>query len=163
MNKPFKELLREHTELYTDAREDAGDDIEKWSVNQKRVMVTHVVREAWNQFCTEKKSLIEKSFIDIGLNIALDGSEDSKLLIKGYEHGKPEIGDWSRMLRSHVTCGGLRMQSWREAIGWSELRVTVDHVMDQVGSRGLLDPPRSIKLYSRGFAHLVFELYAQLN
>lgn len=93
VNKPFKDLLQEQTELYTDAQEDAGDDIEKWSVSQKRVMVTHVVGEAWDQFCTTKKSLIEKSFIDVGLNIASNGSEDSKLSIKGYEHGKPEIGD----------------------------------------------------------------------
>jgi DDE superfamily endonuclease len=33
VNKPFKELLQEQTEQYTDAREDAGDDIEKWSVS----------------------------------------------------------------------------------------------------------------------------------
>jgi hypothetical protein len=31
------------------------------------------------------------------LNIASNGSEDSKLSIKGYEHGKPEIGDWTRI------------------------------------------------------------------
>jgi hypothetical protein len=31
------------------------------------------------------------------LNIASNGSEDSKLSIKGYEHGKPEIGDWSQI------------------------------------------------------------------
>jgi hypothetical protein len=31
------------------------------------------------------------------LDIASDGSEDSKLSIKGYEHGKPEIGDWSQI------------------------------------------------------------------
>jgi hypothetical protein len=41
----------------------------------------------------KKKSLIKKSFVDVGLNIALDGSEDSKLSIKGYEHVKLEIGD----------------------------------------------------------------------
>jgi len=46
VNKPFKELLREYTELYIDAKEDAGEDIEKWSVSQKRIMVTHVVGEA---------------------------------------------------------------------------------------------------------------------
>ena len=96
VNKPFKELLREQTELYMDAREDAGDNVEKWSISQKRVMVTHVVGEAWNQFCIAKKDLVEKSFIDVGLNIALNGLEDSKLSIKGYDHGKPEIGDWSR-------------------------------------------------------------------
>ena len=60
-------------------------------------MVTHVVSEAWIQFCKEKKSLIEKSFVDVGLNIASDGSEDSKLSIKGYENGKLEIGNWLRI------------------------------------------------------------------
>jgi hypothetical protein len=97
VNKPFKELLWEQTERYMDAREDAGDDVEKWSVSQKWIMVTHVVVEAWTQFCKEKKSLIEKSFVNVGLNIASDGSEDSKLSIKGYEHGKLEIGDWSKI------------------------------------------------------------------
>ena len=29
INKPFKELLQEQTEVYIDAREDAGDDVEK--------------------------------------------------------------------------------------------------------------------------------------
>lgn len=29
VNKPFKELLREYTELYIDAKEDAGEDVEK--------------------------------------------------------------------------------------------------------------------------------------
>jgi hypothetical protein len=33
VNKPFKELLREHIELYIDAKEDAGEDVEKWSVS----------------------------------------------------------------------------------------------------------------------------------
>jgi hypothetical protein len=53
-----------------------------------------------------------------------------------------------------------------DVISWSELRVTRDHVMDLRGSKScfeLLDPPRSIGLYSRGFAHIVFELHAQLN
>jgi hypothetical protein len=31
------------------------------------------------------------------LNIAPDGSEDSKLSIKGFENGGPEIGDWSQI------------------------------------------------------------------
>jgi hypothetical protein len=81
VNKLFKELLREQIELYIDTREDAGDNIEKWSVSQKRVMVTYVVGEAQNPFCTTKKSLIKKSFLDIGFR-----SEDYKLSIKGYEY-----------------------------------------------------------------------------
>jgi hypothetical protein len=31
------------------------------------------------------------------LNIALNRSDDSKLSIKDYEHGKLEIGDWSQI------------------------------------------------------------------
>jgi hypothetical protein len=31
------------------------------------------------------------------LNIASNRSKDSKLSIKGYDHGKLEIGDWSRI------------------------------------------------------------------
>jgi hypothetical protein len=48
VNKPFKELLQEQTELYTGAQEEAGNNPEKWTVSQKRVMVTHVVAKAWN-------------------------------------------------------------------------------------------------------------------
>ena len=62
-----------------------------------RVNEVHIVGEAWDQFCREKKGLIEKSFIDVGLNIASNGLEDSKLSIKGYDHSKLEIGDWSRI------------------------------------------------------------------
>ena len=71
-----------------DTKEDAGDNV-KQSVSQ--VVVIHVVGEAQGQFC---ESLIKKSFLDVRLNIALDGLEDSKLPIKGYEHRKLEIGDW---------------------------------------------------------------------
>ena len=80
-----------------DAKEDAGEDVEKWNVSQKWIIVTYIVGEAWIQFYKEKKGLIEKSFVDVGLNIASDGLEDSKLSIKGYEHGKLEIGDWSKV------------------------------------------------------------------
>ena len=67
------------------------------SVSKKWVMVIHVVGEAWIQFYKEKKSLIKKSFVDVGLNIASDGLKDSKLSIKGYECGKLEIGDWLKI------------------------------------------------------------------
>jgi hypothetical protein len=68
-------------------------------------MVIHVVSEAWIQFCKGKKSLIEKSFVKVGLNIALDGSEDSKLSIKGYKHGKLEIGNWLKINKDNCMEG----------------------------------------------------------
>ena len=95
VNKLFKELLREETELYIDTQEDAGEDIEKWTTKDKRVMVTHVVAAAWERFCSTKKALVQKAFKDVGLSIRPDGSEDHLLSIKGYKHGKPEIGDWT--------------------------------------------------------------------
>jgi hypothetical protein len=97
VNKPFKELLREETELYMDSWEDAGEDIDKWTTSDKRVMVTHVVVAAWERFCCTKKTLVQKAFKDVGLSISPDGLEDNLLSIKGYEHGKPEIGDWSHV------------------------------------------------------------------
>lgn len=35
-----------------------------------------------------------KSFKDVGLYLAIDGSKDHLLSIKGYAYGKPEIGDF---------------------------------------------------------------------
>jgi hypothetical protein len=51
------------------------------------VPLQHVRLVIRQKFYTEKKSLIKKLFADIGLNIASNGSEDSKL----------EIGDWSQI------------------------------------------------------------------
>jgi DDE superfamily endonuclease len=44
INKPFKEYLQEATKEYMDHQEDeTGIEAEKWSVSNKRIMVTHVV------------------------------------------------------------------------------------------------------------------------
>ena len=92
VNKPFKQYLQDYTEQYMDER----PDIETWSVSDKRIMVTHVVARAWCAFCLEKRALIQKSFLDVGLTLPVDGSQDYKLKIKGM--GKIEIGDWQQDL-----------------------------------------------------------------
>ena len=45
-------------------------------------MVIHRVAKAWEQFCATKQKLIQIAFLDIGLSIAPNGSEDYLLLIK---------------------------------------------------------------------------------
>ena len=92
LNKPFKQYLQDFTERYVDERV----DIETWSVSDKRVMVTHVVAQAWNVFCQEKRLLIQKSFQDVGLTLPLDGTQDHKLRIKGFD--RIEVGDWRQDL-----------------------------------------------------------------
>jgi hypothetical protein len=48
------------------------------------------------------------------------------------------------------------------AIGWSELGVTRDHVMDRGGSRVFSIPPDPLRLYKQSSFSPV-ERYAQLN
>ena len=60
-------------------------------------MITYVVVAAWERFCTIKQELIQKAFRDVGLSISPCGKDDHLLSIKGYDHGKPKIGDWSRI------------------------------------------------------------------
>jgi hypothetical protein len=36
VNKPFKEMLREETQLYTDVREDVGENVKGWNVVQNK-------------------------------------------------------------------------------------------------------------------------------
>lgn len=81
VNKPFKEYLRNHTDEYYDT---AGSAIEKWSVSDKRVMVTHVVATAWKAFCEEKAELVQKAFREVGISLPLDGSCDHEIKIKGF-------------------------------------------------------------------------------
>ena len=98
VNKPFKDYLREFTEAYVEAKEsEQGDDQNSWSISQKRIMVTHVVKAAWDKLCTEpsKVELVKRSFKDIGLNLACDGSEDHILRIKGYQRNSLKVGDWT--------------------------------------------------------------------
>lgn len=59
-NKPFKAFLRDETDDYIDKA--ASDNIlgitknlnpDKWTVNDKRIMVTYVVAEAWSKFVSQ--------------------------------------------------------------------------------------------------------------
>jgi len=56
-------------------------------------MTTHVVATAWIQFCIDKGDMICKAFRDIGITLPVDGSQDSKLAIKGIDSADISIGD----------------------------------------------------------------------
>ncbi|RPA97235.1 hypothetical protein L873DRAFT_1691456 [Choiromyces venosus 120613-1] len=95
VNKPFKSFLREYTDTYIEIRSHSNPH-EKWSTSDKRIMVTHVVAEAWAAFTSEKGELLRKSFRDLGVTLPLDGSKDDQIRIKGFQH--INIGDWTKDL-----------------------------------------------------------------
>ncbi|RPB05356.1 hypothetical protein L873DRAFT_1839909 [Choiromyces venosus 120613-1] len=90
VNKPFKQYLREFTDAYTLQKQSI---IQKWSTGNKRIMVTHVVSEAWALFQQEKKELITKAFQDVGVTLPVDGSQDKDIHIKGFNN--ITVGDWN--------------------------------------------------------------------
>ncbi|RPB00518.1 hypothetical protein L873DRAFT_1564006, partial [Choiromyces venosus 120613-1] len=90
VNKPFKQYLREYTDAYTLRKQST---IQKWSTSDKRIMVTHVVGEAWAIFQQEKKELITKAFRDVGVTLPIDGSQDQDIHIKGFDN--ITVGDWN--------------------------------------------------------------------
>ncbi|RPA95474.1 hypothetical protein L873DRAFT_1845941 [Choiromyces venosus 120613-1] len=95
VNKPFKSFLREFTDTYIDSQRNSNPLApEKWTTSDKRVMVTHVVAEAWAAFTSEKAELIRKSFRDLGVTLPIDGSKDSEIRIKGFDH--INIGNWMK-------------------------------------------------------------------
>jgi len=65
----------------------------RWSISDKRVLTTHVVATAWIQFCIDKRDMICKAFRDVGITLPVDGSQDSKLAIKGIDSADISIGD----------------------------------------------------------------------
>ncbi|KAK3899151.1 hypothetical protein C8A05DRAFT_18370, partial [Staphylotrichum tortipilum] len=82
VNSMFKKLLQDTVDQYvaTWEREHPG---QAWAVKNKRVMMTKAVAEVWQSVCTQKQDLIIKSFIDTGIAIRPDGSQNDLVNIKG--------------------------------------------------------------------------------
>jgi hypothetical protein len=91
INKPFKEFLREENNRYLEGKEAI---INSWTISDKRIMATHIIGDAWKRFYIEKKGVIIKSFQDLGIFIAADGSQDNLISIKGFEKSELTIGDY---------------------------------------------------------------------
>ena len=104
INKPFKAILSELVEEDTELKEEANPDF-KWTPSIKRIQITHCVGKAYERLCDQHGDIIRKSFVDVGLSLPPDGSEDHLLAIKGFEHGNPIIGDFSQtdIKRSKLT------------------------------------------------------------
>jgi len=59
----FKEYLREFIDQYIEKHESQRPSLvtDGWTLSDKRIMTTHVVGDAWDQFCKDKKDMVCKA------------------------------------------------------------------------------------------------------
>ena len=63
----------------------ANSNTAKYSASERRILITRWVGEAWELVSNELKESIIRSFRKCGITIALDGSEDNDINIRGLE------------------------------------------------------------------------------
>ena len=54
-------------------------------VGRRRIMTTWAVGDAWEEFCRERKEVIQRSFRAVGLSLPIDGSCDNEISLKGLD------------------------------------------------------------------------------
>jgi len=94
VNKVIKAISTRLVEENTTHEEENPDF--KWTASKKRIQMTHCVAEAFRTLREQHADMIAKSFLDVGLSLPADGSQDHLLSIKGFPHGEPEIDDYSQ-------------------------------------------------------------------
>ncbi|EEU38504.1 uncharacterized protein NECHADRAFT_88606 [Fusarium vanettenii 77-13-4] len=93
INAPFKRWLQEATDEYIEQIErEKGEDF-KWSVSDKRVMVTHVVASALKRL-SAKSEMVKKAFLNCGISIRPDGAEDWLIRIKDIPSDQIDFTGW---------------------------------------------------------------------
>ncbi|KAI1818975.1 DDE superfamily endonuclease-domain-containing protein [Xylaria intraflava] len=94
-NGPFKKWLDEEIETYQDNLEKQNRMPTKWSISDRRVMITHVVGNAWMRaFQPENKAMVASLFIKTGISIHPDGRDDTSISIKGIDPSKLDLNGW---------------------------------------------------------------------
>ena len=93
VNSMFKKHLRDTVDQYITGWEKAHQG-QAWAVKDKRIMMTQVVAQVWQMVCTEKKDLVTKSFIDTGIAIRPDGSQNQLINIKGIPNSSLVWDGW---------------------------------------------------------------------
>jgi hypothetical protein len=93
VNSMFKKLLQDAVDQYISNWEKEHQG-QAWAVKDKRIMMTNVVAKVWHTVCTEKQDLIVKSFIDTGIAIRPDGSQNHLVNIKGIPNSSLVWDGW---------------------------------------------------------------------
>jgi hypothetical protein len=104
VNSMYKKLLQDRIDQYvTDWEKRRGED--NWTVKDKRIMLTHVVAEAWVTVYTDKKPIQIRSFLNNGISINPDGSENHLIKIKGIDNKDIVWDGWEEAVDVTIKMG----------------------------------------------------------
>lgn len=70
-------------------------ELGRFTIEDRRVLMTWVVGEAWNWLHTEKNKLIINSFCHVSISLTIDGSEDTQICVKGLNNLNHDIVYWT--------------------------------------------------------------------
>lgn len=91
VNKLIKIRIKELSDIHFDTHYDQWNT-GKYTVGDRRVLLTQWVGQAWKEFHEENSGTIRRAFRKVGLSLAVDGSEDDELHIEDLPD--IEVGDW---------------------------------------------------------------------
>ena len=93
----------EHVTERLEAEWEARADFKGWSLSTRRILTTYVVVEVM-RLLAKKGNLIRKSFINTGIAVAPDGSEDHLINIKCLQEGniRPDFTGWETVTTIHA-------------------------------------------------------------
>jgi hypothetical protein len=102
----------------------------RFTIEDRWVLMTWIVGEAWDWLHREKSQLIIKAFRQVGITLPVDGSIDAELKIKGLKD--LEIGDWREggldcnLNSKRKTCAGeLNWEQGNDVIDVDGIKATM--------------------------------------
>ena len=91
INKSLKSRIEELADQYIDENE--REWVEgKYSVSQRRVLLTKWVGQAWEDMHAKDSDMIRQAFVQVGLGLPIDGSRDHEIKIKDFPD--VQVGNW---------------------------------------------------------------------
>jgi len=94
VNKLIKGYIEEYEDLWIEEHFEIWQS-GKWSVGDRRILLTHWVAQAYERVHLEHKDAIITCFKSVGLSLAVNGSEDH--LLKVRDCPDLTIGDWQQV------------------------------------------------------------------
>ncbi|KAK5651129.1 hypothetical protein OQA88_13246 [Cercophora sp. LCS_1] len=91
INSWLKKALEEETDRFEEEYE-AKSTFERWTVAMRRILATHAVAAAIARLHRDKANIISKSFLNMGIFVHPNSSEDHKINIKCID--KPDFSGW---------------------------------------------------------------------
>jgi hypothetical protein len=110
INGPFKKQLQIQSEACLDRLEEIRGIPDKWNIRHRRKMATVLVAEAWEAVAANR-GLIQKAFLNCGISIRPNGSQDHLISIKDIDSNSIQPNNWRGIasfdtpLKKHAVVG----------------------------------------------------------